>query len=127
MLKCKSKLFKTIFRNRISRKYSCYISYNAEIAEDVFFPHPTGIVIGDGVKVGSGCIIYQNVTIGRKGYSDPSYPVIENDCKIYSGAVVIGGITLREGTTVGANSVVLSSSNSNDMLVGIPAKCHGKR
>lgn len=127
MLRCKSKLFKTIFRNRISRKYSCYISYNAKIAEDVFFPHPTGIVIGDGAKVGSGCVIYQNVTIGRKDYSNPSYPVIENNCKVYSGAVVIGGITLREGTTVGANSVVLSSSNSNDVLVGVPAKRCEKR
>lgn len=45
-------------------KYHCDISASANIHESVRFPHPIGIVIGNGVSIGPNCSIYQNVTLG---------------------------------------------------------------
>ena len=61
-----NKFLANYYSYKILKKYNCYISPKAEIGKNLSFPHPIGIVIGDGVKIGDNCIIYQNVTIGRK-------------------------------------------------------------
>lgn len=114
-----------IMRRRIIYKFGCYISPEAELSPDIDYPHPSGIVIGRGVKISDGCTIYQNVTIGVKSKTSSAYPNIENDCVIYAGAKIIGPVVLKAGSCVGANAVVLPSSpcgKNNDTLVGIPAK-----
>ena len=106
--------------NRIFYRYGCCISPNAKIASDVVFPHPTGIVIGEGVSVGSGCAIYQNVTIGSK---NSGYPQIGPSCRLFAGSIVLGDIRLASGVTVGANSLVMRDCVvPGAVLVGSPAK-----
>lgn len=110
-------------RDTLMRKYACCISPLAEIAEDVEFPHPVGIVIGDGVVVQSGCTIYQNVTLGRAKKTQNGYPIISNGCILYAGAVVVGDIIIESGTVVAANAVVVRGNTvKNDVLAGVPAK-----
>lgn len=76
----------------------------------VRFPHPVGIVIGDGVRIGEGVRIYQNVTIGRienaGGVGSEAYPVLEDDVFVYAGAVICGGITVGARSIVGANALI---------------------
>lgn len=117
------KLVRNLLHIRIARRWGCHISYECEIGKDVYFPHPTGIVIGAGSVIGDGCTIYQNVTIGRREKSEPACPVIERDCIVYCGAVVIGDVLLLEGTTVATAAVVTRGTGvPNDVLGGIPAK-----
>lgn len=117
----KSRLEYILWR-RIYLRYNCMISPTARIAKTVVFPHPVGIVIGEGVRVEDGCVIYQNVTLGRKTKDDCGYPLLEAGCVVYAGATVMGPITLRERTVVGASAVVSCDSDVNDILVGVPAR-----
>ncbi len=105
---------------QIFYKYKCQISPTAEIGRNVSFPHPIGIVIGDGVLIGDDCIIYQNVTLGQK---DGKYPILQNECVLYPNAIVVGNVYLHEGTIVGAGAVVTKSTETkHEVLAGIPAR-----
>lgn len=106
--------------NRIFYRYGCCISPNADIASDVIFPHPNGIVIGEGVRVGPGCTIFQQVTLGQKG---GGYPSLGASCTLYAGSSVLGEVALAERVTVGASALVMKSCEiPGAVLVGSPAR-----
>jgi serine O-acetyltransferase len=91
------------------RKSGCHINPNAVIAAGVKFPHPTGIVIGNGVIIEAGAIIYQNVTIGKKyheGSENQSAPHIKSGAIIYANAVVVGDIIIAENSVIPAQSFI---------------------
>jgi serine O-acetyltransferase len=99
-----------------------YLSPLANLSAGLILPHPTGIVIGEGVRVGSGSTIYQHVTIGRARASIASYPVVGDAVTIYAGAVIAGGVTVGDGATIAANAVVLSDVPPGATAVGAPAR-----
>ncbi len=101
--------------------FPCELSINASICPGVDFPHPVGIVIGEGVIIRRHCSIYQNVTLGRKTILNPSYPTINEGVVIYSGAVVVGSITVGKNNIIGASSVLMSDVVESDIVAGIPA------
>ena len=91
----------------------------------VTFTHPIGIVINRQVRIGTGCTIRQNVTIGRGSYkkeTDREYPVIGNNVEIGAHAIIIGGITVGDNVTIGAGAVVVKDVPSNTVVVGNPAR-----
>lgn len=113
---------KNAIRFRDRRIYtSCEISQL--LPRSTNLPHPVGIVVGAHVEVGENVEIRQNVTIGERMGDNPSgQPIIEDGANIYTGAVVLGNITLGEGCAVGANSVVLDDVEEGETVVGAPAK-----
>ena len=104
---------------KIYRKYGCIISPKAEIGENFILPHPVGIVIGEGVKIGNNCIIYQNVTLGRKNRNMAEYPNIGDNVIIYCNSTVAGNINIGNNSIIGCNSVILKSVDSNSKCVGV--------
>lgn len=113
------------FIKKINRKFSCYLSAKASVGEGIKFPHPVGVVIGDGVVISERVTIYQNVTLGaaRLGEGQKGlYPKIGSDVVIFAGAKIIGNITIGDGAIIGANAVVTKSIPANSSAVGIPAK-----
>ena len=71
--------------------------------------HPTGIVIGSGVRTGANCIFLQGVTIGERFVderSDGLSPAIGSNVIFGANAVVIGNITIGDNVTVRALSLV---------------------
>ena len=104
---------------RISKKYGCYISPKAELGENFIFPHPIGIVIGEGVKIGNNCVIYENVTLGRRNRDIFEYPTIGDNVIIYSNATLVGDIYVGDGAVIGCNAVVLKSVDKNSICVGV--------
>ncbi|AKB58122.1 Serine acetyltransferase [Methanosarcina barkeri 227] len=130
--------FKLIFWYRISRycylkskmarkalifiKYRLYvlggneIDYRAKLGKEIKFAHPSGVIIGAGVVIEDKVTIFQQTTFGSHGHKDEpkSYPTIKQGAIIYSGAKVIGGITVHENAVIGANSVV---------LIDVPKNC----
>lgn len=117
--------FPLFFYNKLVKRFNCYISLSSKIGMGIRFPHPSSIIIGKGVIIGSNCIIYQDVTIGagKKGEGAKSkYPIIGDNVIIYAGAKILGDVILGDNVVIGANSVVTKSFPNNSILVGIPAK-----
>ncbi len=105
------------------RKTGNDISSAALIDKNVHFPHPIGIVIGSGVKIGKGVTIHANVIIGGKYKRGKiRYPQIEGGCIVYGNSSLIGNIVLQENTIIGAGTVVLESTIKGKSYAGCPAR-----
>ncbi|MBN1114249.1 MAG: serine acetyltransferase [Oligoflexia bacterium] len=104
----------------------------AQIGESFFMDHGTGIVIGETSVIGKNVRLYQGVTLGAKSFpldSDgnpikgvPRHPLIEDDVIIYSGATILGRITIGKGSVIGGN-VWLTESVPPDTRVILGEKC----
>lgn len=120
------KVISIILKNLLIKNYGIEISRNTKIGKNFRFGHANGIILGEGVSIGDDVVIYQQVTIGLANINDKgqyeSYPEIGDKCVLYAGSKVIGDIKLGEGTIVGANAVLLKSTEKNSCYVGIPAK-----
>jgi len=106
-------------------KYGCFIGPNAKIGMGIQFPHPNGIVIGDGTIIGNNCIIYQQVTLGGRIIGDAqrrNYPRVGNNVVIFAGAKIIGGVKIGDNVIIGANSVVNKDMPADSIVAGVPAK-----
>lgn len=99
--------------------YTCAIASTARIGGGVIFPHPQGIVIGAEAIVGERTWIFQNVTIGG-GSRKVGLPIIGSDCRIYTGAVIVGPIEIEAGVVIGANAVVAKSIGQNKLVKSAP-------
>jgi len=85
----------------------------AQIGEYFFMDHGTGIVIGETSVIGNNVRIYQGVTLGAKSFpldengfpikKIPRHPIVEDEVTIYSGATILGRITIGRGSEIGGN------------------------
>ncbi len=91
----------------------------ATIGRRFFIDHGTGVVIGETAVIGDNVRLYQGVTLGAKSFPVdangavvkglPRHPVVEDDVVIYSGATVLGRITIGRGSVIGGNVWVTRS------------------
>jgi serine O-acetyltransferase len=100
------------------------ISFSATLGHQIRFPHPLGIVIGEGAEVKDNATIFQQVTLGSHGQEGKktAYPVVEANATLYTGAKIIGGVRIGKGAVVGANAVVTIDVPDEATAVGIPAR-----
>lgn len=118
---------KISFRNFIVNQLEdccCIDNLDYFKSQNTVFKHPVGIVIHPSVEIGKNCTIYQNVTIGygkKNKETNKNVPIIGDNVKIYSNAVVIGGITIGNNVKIGAGSVVINDVPDNTTVVGNPA------
>jgi serine O-acetyltransferase len=85
----------------------------ATIGTHFAIDHGTGIVIGETSIIGNNVTMYQGITLGALKFEvadDGSlvkegarHPIIEDDVTIYSGAKILGRITVGRGSMIGAN------------------------
>ncbi len=78
----------------------------AAIGGGCFIDHGTGVVIGETAIIGENLRLYQHVTLGAKKLDGvpkgmPRHPIVEDDVTIYSGATVLGRITIGAGSVIG--------------------------
>lgn len=90
--------------SRLAHRHGGYIGKGAVIEEIPSLPHGLhGVYISRFAKIGKGCRIYQNVTIGEVNREAPR---IGDRCLIGAGAVLIGGIRIGNDVKIGAGTVV---------------------
>ena len=113
-----------ILRYLMGVLFSCEISFSATIGNALDFPHPIGLVIGEGVTIDDNIRIFQHVSIGSHGRDgkEKKYPVIKSNVTIFAGSLLIGGITINKNAVIGANSLVLTDVEENAVYAGSPAK-----
>jgi serine O-acetyltransferase len=96
----------------IRHVYGAELHWDAEVAPGVSIVHGNGLVLSHAAKVGPRCILFQNVTLGES--MDPETgkiggPTLGGDVHVGPGAVLLGPITVGEGTKVMAGAVLSRS------------------
>lgn len=113
--------FHMIAYHRLQVRYNCEIPITAIVPNDTIFPHGlNGILISKGAKIGQGCTIFQQVTIGSNTLKDSKSigsPIIGNNVYIGAGAKIIGGVKIGNNVRIGANAVVVEDIPDNSTVV----------
>src|SRR3954469_21828088 len=103
----------------------------AQIGNEFFIDHGSGVVIGETAEVGNCVTLYQGVTLGGTGFQrGKRHPTIDDNVTIGSGAKLLGPITVGHGAKVGANTVVVEDVPARATVVGNPGhpvKVEGRR
>lgn len=127
------------------------IGYNSELYVwngEIQIGHNTSLndncKIYENVKIGSGCLFASNIFISSGSHSiknsqtlpiksqDKLFPtdqgiIIEDDCWIGFGVVIMPGVYIGKGAVIGANSVVTKNVFPYSIHAGVPAREIGKR
>ena len=98
----------------------------ATIGEAFFIDHGTGVVIGETTIIGKNVRLYQGVTLGAKSFpvdehGNPvkgmvRHPIVEDNVVIYSGATILGRITIGKGSIIGGNVWLTHSVPPNSRI-----------
>jgi len=101
------------------------IWYNAVVRADV-----EKIDIGSYCNIQDGAVLHGDphkvtiledyVTIGHKAVVHSAH--IKRGCLIGIGAIVLDGVTVGEGSIIGAGCVVTKNVEARSLMIGIPAK-----
>lgn len=104
----------------------------ASIGEYFFIDHGTGVVVGETCIIGERVRIYQGVTLGAKSFpldrdgnpikGIPRHPIIEDEVIIYSGATILGRITIGKGSIVGGNVWLTQSIPPGSRILNQPPR-----
>jgi serine O-acetyltransferase len=89
---------------------------SVQFGDGLVIMHGHGIVIHADTRVGTDCAIYQQVTIGNRGGSEPP-PTLGDGVTLYPGAKVLGEIHIGDGASIGANAVVIDDVPSGAVVV----------
>ncbi len=125
----KSKVLRKIYYFkyiRMSEKKGASIPIAADIDACPVFPHGiNGIFISCGAKIGKGCTIFHQVTIGSNTLPDSKnhgFPTVGDNVYIGAGAKIIGAVKIGNNVRIGANCVVVTDVPDNATVVSAPAK-----
>lgn len=102
------------------------LAWENEIGPGLILYHPTGVVIGPGVRAGKNLQMNQGVTIGFGNYEGDrmdSAPRLGDNILLGAGSRIIGKVELADNIKVGANAAVVKSCDIDGAtLVGVPAR-----
>ena len=77
----------------------------AKIGRRFFIDHGMGVVVGETSEIGDDVTLYQGVTLGGTSTERiKRHPTIEESVTIFSGAKVLGPVTVGRHSRVGAGS-----------------------
>ncbi len=120
----------------VSNQGECHIEIgdSAYIGRYVCMTGPGPIKIGRHCMIASHSSLYSNQHV----FDDPTRPiatqglthkgiVIEDDCWIGTGVRVLDGVTIGQGSVIGAGAVVTKNIPPYSIAVGVPAKVISKR
>ncbi|MCW2738241.1 acyltransferase [Nocardioides sp.] len=100
------------------------------IGDRTYLGHGVHVHALDPVTIGSDCVIADGVFVGSSDHDRDdrhrvhgSGPIVIGD-RVFLGqrSVVLGGVTIGDGATVGAHAVVTKDVAPGQTVVGIPAR-----
>lgn len=104
-----------------------YIGNHVFINQQCLFAADEKIIIGNNVKIGFRCMFvtsnyetqYRCIRKKRLKYFEPIH--IKNNVWIGSGAIILPGVTIGQGSVVGAGAVVTKNVADHTLVGGVPA------
>lgn len=117
--RAESSLGAKIVSRLIRHLYGADIHWDAALAPGVMIVHGMGLAVSSAARVGRGCILFQNVTLGIG--TDPvtresGAPTLEENVHVGPGATLIGPITVGAGSKVMAGAVLTTSVPPNSLV-----------
>lgn len=99
------------------------------IGQQCFFHSAGGLIIGKNVGIGPGVKIITS-SHSEEGTAIPilhskldfRQVIIEDDCDIGTGAIILPGVKIGKGALVGAGAVVTADVPAFHVVAGVPAK-----
>ena len=113
------KVLGTIVHSLTYHWYCCEISPHARIYGGLVLPHPFGVLVGPGAVIGPRAWLFKDVTIGG-GAGRGGMPRVGADCRIFTGAVIVGPITIGDEVAVSPNTLVQRNVPDQCLVVGVP-------
>lgn len=99
------------------------LAWQADVGPGFVLFHPTGVVVGPYVRIGSDCRVQQGVSLG--GGADAS-PRLGDGVSLGAGSKIFGNIDIGSNVQVGSNAVVLIDVPGGATAVGVPARVVAK-
>jgi serine O-acetyltransferase len=95
----------------------------ATIGDRFFIDHGMGVVVGETAEIGDDVLLYHGVTLGGNTMRRVKrHPTLEDGVTVGANATLVGPITVGEGATVGAGSVVTEDVQPGVTVAGVPAR-----
>ncbi len=95
----------------------------ATIGRRFFIDHGTGVVIGETAEVGDDVLMYQGAVLGGTSLNKGKrHPTIGHNVVIGAGAIVLGPVTIGDGSRIGSGSVVVKPVPPMSTVVGVPGR-----
>ncbi|MGH9910680.1 MAG: acyltransferase [Nitrososphaerales archaeon] len=117
---------------------NCVIGSEVVIGSNVFVGGQS--TIGSGTRIQHGAFICRKARIGKNVFigplvvladdkypivNNPQYeanaPILEDECSIGAGTVILPGVKIGKGAMVGAGAVVTKDVPHHAIVVGVPA------
>ena len=102
------------------------LPWRTTIAPGLALTHGRGLVVNVGARIGSNVTLFHGVTLGRRDRIDSAgqrvttYPVIEDDVWIGPYAIVVGGVTVGQGSRIAGGAYVFEDIAPYSVVLGNP-------
>lgn len=103
-------------------------SWRREIGPGFAITHGWGLVVSAKTKIGKNVTLFHGVTVGRKvkvlsdGSKETAFPVLEDEVWVGPNAVIVGGVTVGQGSRIAAGAFVTKDIPPYSIVVGNPGK-----
>ena len=117
-------IFARISSRLIRHLYAADIHWDAELAPGTVIVHGNGLVISHAARVGPGCILFQNVTLGESIHPirrEIGGPCLEGDVHVGPGATLLGPIVVGRGTKIAAGTTLMADAPAGSLVESAPA------
>lgn len=100
--------------HRAARKTGIEIHPAAEIGENLFIDHGSGVVIGETAVIGDNCTLYHGVTLGGVDNKKVKrHPTLGNNVLVGTGAKLLGPIHIGDNAKIAPNAVIRKDVPAN--------------
>ncbi|MBD3389305.1 MAG: serine O-acetyltransferase [Candidatus Altiarchaeales archaeon] len=94
----------------------------ARIGKGFFIDHATGVVIGETAEIGDNVMLYHGVTLGGHGWwrdrkGEKRHPTLEDNVTVGVGATILGPVTVKKNSKVGALAVIVDDIPEDSTVV----------
>lgn len=111
-----------LWNRRITHIHHAELSGRATIGPGLLLMHRHGVVVGP-CTIGRNCVLHHNLTIGeRVAAGNHGTPHIGDNVWIGPGVTLTGAITVGDGATLSAGSVVSRDVPAGALVAGNPGR-----